>query len=670
MAKHKKQKRTNPAMSKARIETSVQKRQHQFDRLASTIEAWQNPDISETDALQALTEIMRAARGDKLGRRDPVFQRFPKVRDAILTVRGNSAKEQLRKCAEIIRESALGPKPYDELTQAERSKKNAETFAAWRQIEDEAEAKKLVDAFVLGFDGDEGTVRDMFVAYPEVKDKVQAIGASDKTWVQKLRAMTDVFESDVEPTGPAVVAQGKRLWNDIWIKWRSPKMTVQQARANVSEIKRVLDGPDADAALPIFARYPALKAQIKNLYYGPDEIIVQQLAELSHIMEYVAHPERWNHKKEGDGYKVSFADFYKMAHLVQTEDQAKEMVQQIGSEALIAAVNEKKPNGGEGQGVFEGFKEERDAIIESSARDNISWIDRLIDCAVIMRLMMSKTEQRQQQLKSELKIAEADHAKKKELSDLLHALLDAQKNGGWVLQANDCSRLHKLIEAVQGGRAVGIQPQGSKQKEKRDLTFSGEFTPFIVKHNWAAVMAASEGDKEGDVGLPAPRCAFEFRISGFNVIYLVQDPKQEGYKPVLGDSPKTCLIEMASGDWTILDQARDFVAYVDRQFHAACVVIEAQAAKYTLVQAPAALNKKRLSQGKLPLYDFHVIDLNRERKRYVGDRIKSDEPTKRHRLHFVRAHDRHYKDKGTVVRIPWHLRGDPELGFVDKHYTL
>lgn len=37
-------------------------------------------------------------------------------------------------------------------------------------------------------------------------------------------------------------------------------------------------------------------------------------------------------------------------------------------------------------------------------------------------------------------------------------------------------------------------------------------------------------------------------------------------------------------------------------------------------------------------------------------------------MHFVRGHWRHYEVSKTWIR--WHLRGDPDLGFIDKEYRL
>lgn len=462
----------------------------------------------------------------------------------------------------------------------------------------------------------------------------------------------------------SLLARGSKLWSG----WRDPKMTGEQAFDIVINIKKILDAGDPERMfLGIFNRWPIIKARLFGVLDLSVGEAAAELRDIADAMEYVSDPKSWKHKLDAGGKRrMPLSEFYQILHLTQTDDNAHEMLVEMIQEAVQAKANESK--GGD-EGIFAGFHDERDAIIKLALQGERPWIERQYEMMKIIRKMIPQQRAKLQTLQSELVVEEHMLWKKKNITRLLEAMVVKEREG-WVLQGNDCSRLHKVHEALKAGLFAGMQPKGVGDVVNQQVVIPSNSVPFIVKHNWAAVMAASEGDRDGEVSLPAPRCAFEFRISGFNVVWLVSDPKDPEYKPFMDDKSELCLIEGFEGFWFIMGADQAFYSFVRAQFHAACVVIEAQAAKYTLVQAPAALNKKRLSQGKLPLYDFHVIDLNRENKRYVGDRVKSDEPHSRHRLHFVRAHDRHYKDKGIVVRIPWHLRGDPELGFVDKLYTL
>lgn len=86
-----------------------------------------------------------------------------------------------------------------------------------------------------------------------------------------------------------------------------------------------------------------------------------------------------------------------------------------------------------------------------------------------------------------------------------------------------------------------------------------------------------------------------------------------------------------------------------------------------LVEAPAALNKKRMRQGKLPLYDYHVLLVDGEDvSAYEGDNRKTDIHV---RSHFRRGHIRRLDAQRRVwVRAAYvHGRAD---GFVDKDYKV
>lgn len=85
-----------------------------------------------------------------------------------------------------------------------------------------------------------------------------------------------------------------------------------------------------------------------------------------------------------------------------------------------------------------------------------------------------------------------------------------------------------------------------------------------------------------------------------------------------------------------------------------------------LIEAPQKLNAKRLGQGKLPLYDYHVLLVDgEETARSDG----SDSLDRMVRAHFRRGHIRRLPDSRRVwVRAAYvHGRAD---GFVDKDYLV
>jgi hypothetical protein len=93
--------------------------------------------------------------------------------------------------------------------------------------------------------------------------------------------------------------------------------------------------------------------------------------------------------------------------------------------------------------------------------------------------------------------------------------------------------------------------------------------------------------------------------------------------------------------------------------------LDAEVAVHSVVRAPHALNVKRKNEGKIPIFDHHIVklsDRHRASAKRFGDTHKSP------RLHFRRGHWRHFQTHKTWIK--WMLVGDPELGFVDKEYRL
>jgi len=471
-----------------------------------------------------------------------------------------------------------------------------------------------------------------------------------------------------------------REMREIIELWRT-KPTDEDAQANLTSIVNSAKNGVAlgGSRNEFFKVYPEMAPKVLAIN-AEDKSPREKLREIADLVEHYTfgakdaseRVTKFLYELENSGRKMSFTDLVQIereSRGFRGEDNTKRLLDAMAREALTAKVNELHPKPGFDQGPFTGFADVRDAVISVATDEKRPLEDRCVNVSNLIAKMIADSKARIKSAEKELSVQERLLAEKKMLVEVLDALVAAHNNGGWKLQSNDCSRLHRLFEANDSMLMAGTAPKGS-QPETHRMEIGHDYVPFIVKHDWAAVLGDSDGDKDGNVLLPMPKCAFEFRISGFNVIYLVQDPTHAGYEPIFPDTPKVLLVEAPGRGWIIMDKAKDFTAYVESQFHAACVVLEAQAAKWTKVEAPAALNKKRKSQGKLPLYDFHVIDLSRDRKRYENHGDGTGTTGIRHRLHFVRAHDRHYKDKGIVKRIPWHLRGDPELGVVDKLYKL
>ena len=240
------------------------------------------------------------------------------------------------------------------------------------------------------------------------------------------------------------------------------------------------------------------------------------------------------------------------------------------------------------------------------------------------------------------------------MNAILHWIND---NESPVLEKNQCSRFHKLVDAIENGRLItneGIDkdcPDGGLREIKNT---------FVVKHDWSAALGVSADE----VKLPYDHCVFEFMICGRAIVV-----------PALEIDDIKFSVFVQSGDyWALLGTnhddgdlrtSDDIVWFVWKQIQAICIALDAEVATSTVMRAPCKLNAKRERSGKRPLADFHVIDLA---KQHRVSNPSSGESGHKVRLHFRRGHWRHYEDSKTWIK--WCLVGDPDLGFVSKHYSI
>ena len=91
---------------------------------------------------------------------------------------------------------------------------------------------------------------------------------------------------------------------------------------------------------------------------------------------------------------------------------------------------------------------------------------------------------------------------------------------------------------------------------------------------------------------------------------------------------------------------------------------------------PEALNKKRIKQGKQPLFTYHTLVINP-----ISEKRRNDGPHEatgiKQRLHFCRGHFKEYTDSnklfGKYTGMYWWqpmVRGNKELGIVHKNYQI
>jgi hypothetical protein len=115
------------------------------------------------------------------------------------------------------------------------------------------------------------------------------------------------------------------------------------------------------------------------------------------------------------------------------------------------------------------------------------------------------------------------------------------------------------------------------------------------------------------------------------------------------------------------ERAKPLADMLLQQVRASCVGMDAKVIETEVVRAPEKLNKAWVKRGRAPLVDYHTLDLTRRRR--SASTLPTESGTHATpRCHFRRGHWRHYANFKTWIR--WTLVGDPDLGFVDKHYKL
>ncbi len=240
----------------------------------------------------------------------------------------------------------------------------------------------------------------------------------------------------------------------------------------------------------------------------------------------------------------------------------------------------------------------------------------------------------------------------------------------FVIERNDCSRLHLLREA---GRKGNLASRLNNKLERFSLNPDGwinspTLQTFVVQHDWSSALGALE---DGEVSIPYDRAAFEFRISGKTVIAIVFKDELDGDKLKMMlhyECDQYWLLQ--NSDTTVEDDRKDpiiaaRIAIFD-QIRAICVAMDAEIATHHVQRAPSALNKKRAEKGKVPLSDYHVVNLAKRHR--IANPSKGEGEHGKVRLHFRRGHWRHYETTKTWIK--WCLVGNPDLGFINKHYQL
>jgi hypothetical protein len=263
----------------------------------------------------------------------------------------------------------------------------------------------------------------------------------------------------------------------------------------------------------------------------------------------------------------------------------------------------------------------------------------------------------------------------------------------------DGSMLRKLLDAVTSGESVGARYLGLSQatlSATATASFGSiDFQDFLVQHDWAKALTRAPEFSDGEFRLPYPDCAFEFHIGGRRVIALFLGDDHEGVD--MDGYPIYCALstkcstgwitfagwyinegrwisdldaDQQNGDYNkLVEPLRKIVA---DQVMAISVALEAEVAETEIVRASYKMNRIRERDGKLPLFDHHVVKLARRSRapalpaEYHG--TEDQEKRRSPRFHFRRGHWRHFSNHKAWIK--WMLVGDPDLGWIEKEYAL
>jgi hypothetical protein len=250
---------------------------------------------------------------------------------------------------------------------------------------------------------------------------------------------------------------------------------------------------------------------------------------------------------------------------------------------------------------------------------------------------------------------------------------------GFILERAEGSRFHHLVEAVRTRSVIALRTQLKQPKALCDA-FDELSTSFVVEHDWASAFKGAGEFDTGEFLLPYNKSIWEFQVSGRRVCLAVGEESlallflvtKVGW--VLSGAFVFSTMDASCRLWDANDNlAAGFLELTERllrNVRAVSISLEAEVVQSDVVRADYRLNQARERRGKLPLYDYHVVSLVR-RSRVAplpAGALDPDREITRKRLHFRRSHWRHYENHRT--KIGWMLVGDPDLGFVDKHYRL
>lgn len=249
-------------------------------------------------------------------------------------------------------------------------------------------------------------------------------------------------------------------------------------------------------------------------------------------------------------------------------------------------------------------------------------------------------------------------------------------DAGLQIEKPDGPSFRILRKAVASGNTIYFDRDlyaetPSHELEKEVFRFA---EIMVVEHDWASAFKDASLD-DATVKLPYDVCAFEFKFSGRAVVALATQLETDimftpaiqcgDYWALFGSVFSIGCGKPSVKTWVKVAGIDCLMEACASQIRAACIALDADVARSEAVREPYVGGHGRNTH--LPPRPYHIVSLSRRSARALPS-TSSTETGRRVRLHFRRGHWRHFEDHKTWIK--WMLVGDPDLGFVEKHYRL
>lgn len=416
----------------------------------------------------------------------------------------------------------------------------------------------------------------------------------------------------------------------------------------------------------------------------PDAVSRMKAGDRSqHVFQYNPDTELWDHVSDED-HAADISDPARAKFYLLTSDDLRGLLKRPVSKPLLLDESEKR--------TISVYLHIRASVMENpnlSDREKTSIMHKVRRGA-----LLNKNDARHETADVIEYRLDANQAQQE--------LVESFHDRPLVLQRPTGSVFHKAREAFASNTI--LFPFGKARERIGEEIYkgssnglAGEHHIFLIEHNWAGAFSNATDFDGGELRLPFPLTAYEFQINNHRIVVSIAEgnPSNFGYDTALvviqtkfgwmlpmayefhpdhfrvPDRAARGLAKLknladASADLT--DILEPLMALIHSQIRATLISLDAEVATTEIIRAPHRLNAKRERDGRIPLFDYHIVSLARRARPEPLPRDPNQEPRRSPRCHFRRGHWRHYENHKAWIK--WMMIGDPDLGFIDKHYRL